>query len=98
MTPAFGDRCSEALKLVTKGKRFPCSFFLSSESFGLTRCNVPTLQPSKASHPHLHFRSHLRKVARTFIETALEILRNIRVEWIRCRIRRERTVTEMFVH
>src|SRR5436305_10117306 len=46
----------------------------------------------------LHFRSHWRKFARAFIETALEILRNIRVEWIRCQIRRHRAITPMLVH
>src|SRR4026208_2311856 len=46
----------------------------------------------------LHFRSHRRKFAHAFIETALEILRNIRVEWIRRQIRRQRAVTEMLVH
>src|SRR5882724_11321216 len=40
----------------------------------------------------LHFRSHGRKFANAFIETALEILRNIRVEWIRRQIRRQRAV------
>jgi hypothetical protein len=42
----------------------------------------------------LHFRSHRRKFAHAFIEAALEILRNIRVEWIR----RQRTVTPVLVH
>src|SRR5436305_12810778 len=46
----------------------------------------------------LHFRSHRRKFARAFIETALEILRNIRVEWIRRQIRRQRAITPMLVH
>src|SRR5437016_11617877 len=46
----------------------------------------------------LHFRSHRRKFARAFIETALEILRNIRVERIRRQIRSQRAVTEMLVH
>src|SRR5438876_1702526 len=46
----------------------------------------------------LHFRSHRRKFARAFIETALEILRNIRVEWIRRQIRRHRAITPMLVH
>src|SRR5436305_4266912 len=46
----------------------------------------------------LHFRSHRRKFALAFIETALEILRNIRVEWICRRLRRQRAVTEMLVH
>src|SRR2546430_17520878 len=46
----------------------------------------------------LHFRSHRRQFARAFIETALEILRNIRVEWIRRQIRRQRAVTPMLVH
>src|SRR5437762_13922117 len=49
-------------------------------------------------HRQLHFRSHRRKFARAFIETALEVLRNIRVEWIRRRIRRKRTVTKVLVH
>src|SRR5262249_50534047 len=47
---------------------------------------------------YLHFRSHRRKFAHPFIETALEILRNIRVKWIRCQICRQRTVTKMLVH
>src|SRR2546430_3911869 len=46
----------------------------------------------------LHFRSHRLKFARAFIETALEILRNIRVEWVRIQIRRQRAVTPMLVH
>src|SRR5580704_12365244 len=46
----------------------------------------------------LHFRSHRRKFAHAFIETTLEILRNIRVEWIRRQIRRQRAVTPMLVH
>jgi hypothetical protein len=46
----------------------------------------------------LHFRSHGRKFARAFVETALKILGNIRVEWIRRRIRRHRAVTKMLVH
>src|SRR5438093_13478225 len=50
------------------------------------------------NHRQLHFRSHRRQFARAFIETALEILRNIRVEWIRRRIRRQRAVTKMLVH
>src|SRR5436190_20668844 len=62
------------------------SFFLLTFSFLLlTFCQ-------------LHFRSHRRKFAHAFIETALEILRNIRVEWIRRQIRRQRAVTEMLVH
>src|ERR1700745_442465 len=46
----------------------------------------------------LHFRSHRRKFAHAFIETALEILRNIRVERIRRQIRRQRAGTKMLVH
>src|SRR5438046_9514603 len=46
----------------------------------------------------LRFRSHRRKFARAFIETALEILGNIRVKWIRRQIRRQRAVTPMLVH
>ena len=46
----------------------------------------------------LHFRSHRRKFAHAFIEAALEILRNIRVERIRRLIRRQRTVTPELVH
>src|SRR5437867_5136748 len=49
-------------------------------------------------HRQLHFRSHRRKFARAFIETALEILRSIRVEWIRSQIRRQRAITPMLVH
>src|SRR5947208_10010117 len=50
------------------------------------------------NHRQLHFRSHRRKFARAFIETALEILRNIRVEWIRRQIHRQRAITKMLVH
>src|SRR4029077_12446524 len=46
----------------------------------------------------LHLRSHRRKFARAFIETTLKILRNIRVEWIRRQIRRQRAITKMLVH
>jgi hypothetical protein len=46
----------------------------------------------------LHFRSHRRKFAHAFIEAALEILRNIRVERIRRLIRRQRAVTPVLVH
>src|SRR5437867_12483765 len=49
-------------------------------------------------HRQLHFRSHRRKFPRALIETALEILRNIRVEWIRRQIRRQRAITPMLVH
>src|SRR4029450_7804422 len=54
--------------------------------------------PGLTFHWQLHFRSHRRKFAHAFIETALEILRNIRVEWIRRQIRRQRAVTKMLVH
>src|SRR5262249_25722745 len=50
------------------------------------------------NHRQLHFRSHRRKFARAFIEAALEILRDIRVERIRRQIRRHRAVTPMLVH
>src|SRR4029450_13669306 len=53
--------------------------------------------PGLTFHWQLHFRSHRRKFAHAFIETALEILRNIRVEWIRREIRRQRAVTPMLV-
>src|SRR5207247_9421517 len=42
------------------------------------------------NHRQLHFRSHRRKIARAFIETALKILRHIRVEWIRSQARTQR--------
>src|SRR5439155_21075132 len=74
--------------LITSGK-LPSYFVITSYFLLLTFSDC---------HRQLHFRSHRRKFACAFIETALEILRDIRVEWIRCQIRRQRAVTKMLVH
>src|SRR5205814_8743228 len=77
---------------------------LRCNDVAVQRFNASTLQRFNASTLHrsrprqLHFRSHRRKFVRAFIETPLEILRNIRVEWIRRQIRRQRAVTPMLVH
>src|SRR6266568_3457019 len=74
--------------LITSGK-LPSYFVITSYFLLLTFSDC---------HRQLHFRSHRRKFACAFIETALEILRDIRVERIRRQIRRHRAVTPMLVH
>src|SRR5438132_6399065 len=45
-----------------------------------------------------HLRSHRLEMARAFIEAALESFRDIRVERIRRRVRRQRAITPVLVH